>query len=630
MQAKGSLVAGTMTHSVRLFYDSSLPEQQCRLTIPVDSTTSYSAGGIVCLSLRYATPEETESIARVVLEILSCSSNHSEGDGYLHLANAPLDEVIVSLPTWIDDVLNGGPLTAELHCVPVVGENCPNLPITTATVSLHGILLEDIVDYAPKLRMICEGMLIKMGSGVGKVCRVEGGNPIEIETEHPTELSWFLADSQTSWSSADTCASAASSLPSSPMDSRSSTPGTVCQPALEDVWKSLELRENKCIILLCGSSHVDKRAIWRNSIPEGLRRQVWENPPLPLSGSMPNPAITHIFVDTTVYCDAVSMAQLQGLITQTGCHCWCAVRGPKTLGHSLPLPLSLSLSHVLSISMVNDSDHLHATLAVSDPYSLFPTLADPHWLQAPPASSTWPADLHQASRQLRHVWWPKLDHHPLNQSTSTIQLPSVGKTGLLLVGPPGCGKSLFLTQVLLHCGWTLGIPLFHLSPARVFRPYLGESEAMVRRIVRNACQQPSLLYLTGLEALAPRRDSTSSSQVAHTVLATLLNELDGIEERQMGLVIVAECHDPSLIDPALLRPGRLDRQVSIGSWIFPRDLQLRQNMWEWLSHDICSHLSPQQAAEVAATPLPLHATVASDLVAALQKAVASLYQIDLS
>ena len=139
-------------------------------------------------------------------------------------------------------------------------------------------------------------------------------------------------------------------------------------------------------------------------------------------------------------------------------------------------------------------------------------------------------------------------------------------SGLLLYGPSGCGKTLIAEGLAQECRCNfVAIKLQDL-----FSPFLGESEAFLRHLFRTARKAtPCMLFLDDLDTVAAKRDlsggdsGTGTSGVAERILATLLNEMDGIESNN-GVVVVAATNRKDAVDPALLRPGRLDVTVEIG------------------------------------------------------------------
>ncbi|GAA5967328.1 hypothetical protein JCM11641_000513 [Rhodosporidiobolus odoratus] len=128
--------------------------------------------------------------------------------------------------------------------------------------------------------------------------------------------------------------------------------------------------------------------------------------------------------------------------------------------------------------------------------------------------------------------------------------------GVLLYGPPGCSK----TMVAKALATESGLNFIAVKGPEVFNKYVGESERAIREVFRKARQAaPSIIFLDEVDALAPARGSDDSSGPSgDRVLMSLLTEMDGVEELN-GVVVVAATNRPDVIDPALMRPGRLDR-----------------------------------------------------------------------
>jgi SpoVK/Ycf46/Vps4 family AAA+-type ATPase len=140
---------------------------------------------------------------------------------------------------------------------------------------------------------------------------------------------------------------------------------------------------------------------------------------------------------------------------------------------------------------------------------------------------------------------------------ANIRLPR----GILLYGPPGCGKSCIVPALAQACNY----PLVKVRGPEIFDKYIGASEAKVREMFERATQMaPSILFLDELEALAPRRGSDSTG-VTDRVVNQLLTFLDGVEDASMGTVyIVGATSRPDKVDPAIIRPGRLERHLYLG------------------------------------------------------------------
>lgn len=151
------------------------------------------------------------------------------------------------------------------------------------------------------------------------------------------------------------------------------------------------------------------------------------------------------------------------------------------------------------------------------------------------------------------------------------------KKGVLLYGPPGCSKTLTVKALATEAG----LNFLAVKGAEILSMYVGESERSLREIFRKArAARPSIIFFDEIDAIAGRRSSTSQGGV--NVLTTLLNEMDGIEELRNVLVIAAT-NKPDVLDPALMRPGRLDNILYIG----PPDFEARKEILRiWASKSV--------------------------------------------
>jgi len=133
--------------------------------------------------------------------------------------------------------------------------------------------------------------------------------------------------------------------------------------------------------------------------------------------------------------------------------------------------------------------------------------------------------------------------------------------GILLYGPPGCGKTLLAKAVANESGANF----ISIKGPEVLTMWVGESEKKIRELFRRARQvAPCIIMLDEIDALAPRRGAYSGTRVSETVVSQLLTEMSGLEDLK-GVVVIAATNRPDIIDPALLRPGRIDRFVLIPS-----------------------------------------------------------------
>ncbi|CDH12114.1 probable Ribosome biogenesis ATPase RIX7 [Zygosaccharomyces bailii ISA1307] len=130
--------------------------------------------------------------------------------------------------------------------------------------------------------------------------------------------------------------------------------------------------------------------------------------------------------------------------------------------------------------------------------------------------------------------------------------------GVLLWGPPGCGKTLLAKAVANESRANF----ISIKGPELLNKYVGESERAIRQVFTRArASVPCVIFFDELDALVPRRDSTLSESSSR-VVNTLLTELDGLNDRR-GIFVVGATNRPDMIDPAMLRPGRLDKTLFI-------------------------------------------------------------------
>jgi SpoVK/Ycf46/Vps4 family AAA+-type ATPase len=144
--------------------------------------------------------------------------------------------------------------------------------------------------------------------------------------------------------------------------------------------------------------------------------------------------------------------------------------------------------------------------------------------------------------------------------------------GLLMYGPPGCGKT-FLARAVAG---ELEASFLSVALHDVLDPMLGMSERALHEVFERArASAPCVLFLDEVDALGQRRSQTRNSGM-HGVVVQLLEELDGMSAANDGVFVLAATNQPWDIDPALRRPGRLDRTLLV----LPPDSEARRSIFE--------------------------------------------------
>lgn len=244
-------------------------------------------------------------------------------------------------------------------------------------------------------------------------------------------------------------------------------------------------------------------------------------------------AITHGFVgaDMEALCREAAMICLRGILPEID---FATAEIPyETLGK-----LEVQMSHFLQALQEVDASAIR---------EVFVEVPDVHWDDV--------GGLQDVKQQLiESVEWP-LKHGPLF-ARAGIRPPK----GVLLSGPPGCGKTLLAKAVANETQ----VNFISVKGPALLSKYVGDSEKGVREVFKKARQAgPCIVFFDEIDSLVPARGSGGSdSHVSERVISQFLTEMDGIEELA-GVLVLGATNRPDLLDPALLRPGRFDVQVEI-------------------------------------------------------------------
>jgi transitional endoplasmic reticulum ATPase len=240
----------------------------------------------------------------------------------------------------------------------------------------------------------------------------------------------------------------------------------------------------------------------------------------------------YVGADLAALCKEAAMHALRRILPDLG-----------ELEEDKPIP-----QDALKKLIVNDDDFQHA-LKMVEPSAMREVL-----IEIPNVKWDDVGGLEDVKASLKEtIEWPLI--HPESFKRLGIRPP----TGVLLFGPPGCGKTMIAKAVANESGANF----ISVKGPELLSMYVGESEKHIREVFRRARQvAPSIVFFDEIDALAPKRGTSMDSHVTERVVSQLLAEISGLEELK-DVVVIAATNRPDIIDPALLRPGRFDRQILV-------------------------------------------------------------------
>ncbi|MHA1713266.1 MAG: CDC48 family AAA ATPase [Candidatus Ranarchaeia archaeon] len=148
---------------------------------------------------------------------------------------------------------------------------------------------------------------------------------------------------------------------------------------------------------------------------------------------------------------------------------------------------------------------------------------------------------------------------PLTQPKAFKRVGVEPPRGILLYGPPGCGKTLLARAIANESDANF----ISIKGPEILSKWVGESEKAIREVFRKArMASPAIIFFDEIDAIAPRRGLGYNSGVTERVISQLLTEMDGLGSLD-DVVIIAATNRPDILDPALLRSGRLDRLILV-------------------------------------------------------------------
>lgn len=259
--------------------------------------------------------------------------------------------------------------------------------------------------------------------------------------------------------------------------------------------------------------------------------------------------------DIALHCKEAAMHALRGIMVQ------------MKEGQEVP-------AEVIDALVISDHDFIEARKSVE------PSAMRELYIEIPEVPWEMVAGLERVKNEIE-----KVIEWPIKRKDAFDKLKIHPPKGILLFGPPGTGKTLLAKAIAAKSKMNF----IAIKGPELLSKWVGDSEKQVREAFRKARQSaPAIIFFDEIDALVQKRGLQSgSSRVGESVLSQILTEMDGIEELK-DVVVVAATNRPDMLDPAILRPGRLEKHIYIPA----PDVHAREAILSLYLSDISELLDP--------------------------------------
>ncbi len=234
--------------------------------------------------------------------------------------------------------------------------------------------------------------------------------------------------------------------------------------------------------------------------------------------------------DIALHCKEAAMHALRGIMSQ------------MKEGQEVP-------PEIIDALMITHSDFIEARKSVE------PSAMRELYVEIPEVSWEMVAGLDMVKHEIE-----KVIEWPVKRRAVFDQLKIHPSKGILLFGPPGTGKTLLAKAIAAKSRMNF----ISIKGPELLSKWVGDSEKQVREAFRKARQSaPAIIFFDEIDALVQKRgQNPGNSRVGESVLSQILTEMDGIEELK-DVMVIAATNRPDMLDPALLRPGRLEKHIHV-------------------------------------------------------------------